>query len=135
MGMRNSLLVSQRAARDREAELYSGVTDSPPLDGDRWRLQDHLAHLAAWRRYTAEVLGTAPASWTDLIAAIEARTEEELHATRPGFPDRELWSIVPGNGHLHLAEHLAFIAEDRGDPAGADAAQVWARDLVAATFD
>ncbi|HEX6489116.1 MAG TPA: DinB family protein [Candidatus Dormibacteraeota bacterium] len=163
MPIRESLLLSQRSAQAKEAELYPLVGDS--LGEGEWGVKDHLAHLVAWREWAsdalrgefvslgevddfnakvyeatkdqaaAEVLSRSHKSWERLIGEIENLTEEELHRDIPDRPGRELWSVVPGNAHLHLAEHLAFIAEARGDQAAADAAQVWARDLVVETFD
>lgn len=163
MPIRESLLLSQRSAQAKETELYPHVGDS--LGKGEWGVKDHLAHMVAWREWAsralrgdaaflgevddfnakvyeatkdqpaAEVLSRSHESWERVIGDIENLTEEELHRELPGRPGRELWSVVPGNCHLHLAEHLTFIAEARGDQAAADAAQVWARDLVVETFD
>lgn len=163
LDLRAGLVASQRAAESKEAELYPRVTET--AGDDQWRIQDHLAHLAAWREHATEtlqghstpvddidaynarlydqtrdlspeeVLQRARTSWVRLIEMLETLTSEQLHAPLPGRADRELWTVVPGDGHLHLAEHLSFIAEAAGDAAGADAAQLWARDIVQASFD
>jgi hypothetical protein len=146
-GTRDALLAAQRGARDREAELYAVVTDEPvPADG-RYRVKDHIAHLAAWRRRAAgvlrgqgeqvadidawnarvhestqaqpaaQVVEEARASWADLISAVEAMTEEELHRPHPFNPDLELWVVVFANGDKHFEEHAGYIAELRSGQA------------------
>lgn len=146
-GVRDALLATQREARDREAALYADVHDEPlPADG-HYRVQDHLAHLAAWRRRAVEVLrrtgGERPSvdewnaeiydrtkeqpvegvlrdardSWDELIATIEAMTEEQLHEPHPFNPDFEVWFVVFANGNRHFDEHAGYIAALTGTPA------------------
>ena len=141
---REALLEQQYAARERESEIYPSVDDEPvPPDG-AWRVQDHLAHVAAWRRRAADVLRGAGEgitdvdawnarvyertrdlgaekvireardSWTDLISAVEELTEEQLHGPHPFNPDLELWVVVFANGDKHFDEHAGYIAEQRG---------------------
>ncbi len=143
MGTREALLDEQRAGRESEAGLYPAVDDEPvPPDGG-WRVKDHVAHVTAWRRRATDVLRGAgegitdidawnarvyertrdlPAekvvreardSWTDLIAAVEALTEEQLHGPHPFNPDLELWVVVYANGAKHLEEHAGYVAELR----------------------
>jgi tetratricopeptide (TPR) repeat protein len=163
--IRDALLAAQRIAEEKERNLHARAAEGNANRADEWRVQDHLAHLAAWRNHAADALrgdftpvddvdafnarvfeqtrSLAPdaaveqarASWERLLEALEERSEAELHQPVPTRADRELWSVVPGNGHLHLAEHLAFIAEAEGDRAAADAAQRWALDVVLDTFD
>ena len=139
-GVRDALLATQREARDREAALYADAHDEPiPADG-RYRVQDHLAHLAAWRRRAVEVLrrtggerpsvddwnaevyertkdqpvdqvlGDASDSWAELIATIEAMTEEQLHEPHPFNAEFEVWFVVVANGDRHFDEHAGYIA-------------------------
>jgi hypothetical protein len=141
MSTRESLLEQQRAAREAEAALYAAVADEPvPADGG-YRVKDHIAHVAAWRRRAADVLRGAgegitdvdgwnarayertrdlPAdevvreardSWSDLIGEIEKLTEEQLHGPHPFNPDLELWVVVFANGSKHFEEHAGYIAE------------------------
>jgi DinB family protein len=141
MATREALLDGQTAARESEAALYAAVVDEPvPPDG-AYRVKDHIAHLAAWRRRAADVLRGAgegiqdvdawnarvyertrdlPAeqvvreardSWTELITAVEDLSEEELHGPHPFNPDLELWVVVYANGDKHFDEHAGYIAE------------------------
>ena len=54
--MRQRLLVTIKASREREHELMAMCDDSPPPEPGVWTVKDHLAHLAAWRSYAAGVL-------------------------------------------------------------------------------
>ncbi len=57
--MRERLLATIAAAREREHELLAMCDDSPPPEPGVWTVKDHLAHLAAWRIYAARVLDAA----------------------------------------------------------------------------
>src|ERR1700737_4334242 len=54
--MRERLLATIAASREREHELVAMCDDSPPPEPGVWTAKDHLAHLAAWRIYAADVL-------------------------------------------------------------------------------
>lgn len=140
-GTRETLLEQQHAAREREAEIYPSVVDEPVSADGAYRVQDHLAHLAAWRRRAVEVLrrtgGQRPSiddwnaeiyeqtkdepveqvvreageSWDELIATVIAMTEEQLHEPHPFNPNLEVWVVVFANGSKHFEEHSEYIAE------------------------
>ena len=80
--MRDRLLATVAAAREREHELVAMCDDSPPPETGVWTARDHLAHLAAWRLYAAGVLdagrtgGKAP-QMADEIDAANARIYED----------------------------------------------------------
>lgn len=64
-GLKQRLLTTVAAAREREHELVTLCDDSPPVEPGLWTVKDHLAHVAAWRLYAAGVLdavrtGTTP---------------------------------------------------------------------------
>lgn len=54
--MRERLLSTVAASREREHELLAMCDDSPPREPGMWTVKDHLAHLSAWRIYAAQVL-------------------------------------------------------------------------------
>lgn len=86
-------------------------------------------------RSADDVLRAARASWSSLRNALSACTEDVLEQPRPKRPDLRTWQVVPGNAHEHLAEHLAYLAEERGDQAAAEAAARWSRDVTIEAFD
>ncbi len=90
-------------------------------------------HAANQKRSAADVKEVARASYRELEAAIEACTDEELARPRPGT-NGAVWEVVPGNGHLHLGEHLGFWHQAQGDERAAEAAQLWVRDVQGAAF-
>jgi tetratricopeptide (TPR) repeat protein len=45
-----------------------------------------------------------------------------------------VWEVVPGNCHLHVAEHLVFWYEAQGDDRAAEQAQLWALEVQEAAF-
>jgi len=53
--LKKKLLQTLVASQDRESELDKLGDDLRP-DPERWTAKDHLAHLAHWRRYAAQVL-------------------------------------------------------------------------------
>ena len=53
---------------------------------------------------------------------------------RPYRPDGQTWEVVPGNAHLHLAEHLGYLALERGDMRAAEEAARWGHDLDVGAF-
>jgi tetratricopeptide (TPR) repeat protein len=55
-GLKQRLLATVAAAREREHELVILCDDSPPVEPGLGTVKDHLAHVAAWRLYAARVL-------------------------------------------------------------------------------
>jgi tetratricopeptide (TPR) repeat protein len=72
------------AAQDRERELEKLADDVMSPDPDVWTAKDHLAHLAHWRRYAAQVLASVhsggPAPSADDVDGVNA----EVHAATRG---------------------------------------------------
>ncbi len=54
--LKQRLLSTIAASREREHELLAMCDDSPPPEQEVWTVKDHLAHLTAWRIYAARVL-------------------------------------------------------------------------------
>lgn len=54
--MKEKLLEALAETRRREAELEALCSDTPPDASGRWRPQDHLAHLNAWRERETQVI-------------------------------------------------------------------------------
>lgn len=86
-------------------------------------------YAAARALPAAAVIDSARRSWESLNDAVEACSEQVLRSPRPRRPQTLIWEVVPSNTHAHLAEHLGYLAEERGDTAGAEAAARWAHDL------
>jgi hypothetical protein len=84
--LKDRLIQSLHAAREREAVLLAFVDDSPPAEAGRWTARDNVAHLNAWREHGARALDAArlgtpfegPANDTDL----DARNAEIYEAHR-----------------------------------------------------
>jgi tetratricopeptide (TPR) repeat protein len=55
-GLKQRLLATVAASREREHELVALCDDSPPAEPGLWTVKDHIAHLTAWRLYAAAVL-------------------------------------------------------------------------------
>jgi hypothetical protein len=81
----------------------------------------------------AEVRAAHADSYAALIEAVRACSEEDLLRERPG-DGGEVWQVVPGNGHAHVAQHLSYLADDNGDPAAAEGAATWAYALDTELF-
>jgi tetratricopeptide (TPR) repeat protein len=78
----------------------------------------------------ASVLEEARRSWSTLEAALEACSEEDLLKPRIRRPERPAWQVIPGNTYFHIAEHLAYWHDERGEPDQSEAAALWAHDLA-----
>lgn len=107
---------------------------SPPQIVDE--LDEHNAKIYAETHDLPPevVLDEADRSWDELMASLEACTEEDLMKGRPRRPEQESWQIVPGNTYFHLAQHLDWWWSDQGDDAEAEAAARWAHDLAVEAF-
>ena len=74
--LKDRLVQSLRAARDKEAALLALTDDSPPSHAGQWTAKDNIAHLNTWRDHGVRALeaarcGTAfegPANDADLNA-------------------------------------------------------------------
>jgi tetratricopeptide (TPR) repeat protein len=78
--VKKGLLESLAASQEREIELEKVCDDATSPDPAVWTAKDHLAHLAHWRRYAAQVLTAAnadtPAPRPDDVDGVNA----EVHA-------------------------------------------------------
>jgi len=119
------------AWRDHAASILESVRSGEPapdstdeFDEENQRIFEANRDLDA-----AAVRAAVERSWDSLEAALEACSDEDLHRPRPGRPGRQVWEVVPGNAHAHLAEHLGYWHAEAGDDAAAEAAATWAHDL------
>jgi hypothetical protein len=103
----------------------SGVPLAEPEDIDA---RNAVIHAENRERGAALVLADARDSYGDLAGAIVACTEEQLAGARHG-PPGEVWRVVPGNGHAHLAQHLVQWYREHGDEDAAEATARWTRGL------
>jgi tetratricopeptide (TPR) repeat protein len=76
------------------------------------------------------VLEDARHSWATLETALEACSEEDLLKPRVRRPETPLWQVIPGNTYFHIAEHLGYWHDERGEPDQSEAAALWAHDLA-----
>ena len=163
---KDTLLAALAETRRKEGDLEALCTDAPVDPSGRWRAQDHLAHLAWSRQFSATVIDAvrtgkdvppdvedshndelylatrdqSPATaiagahraWDQYISVISACTEEDLQRPHPYQKDRKLVDGSPGD---HLGAHLMWCFLEAGDEEGAEAIQLWARDLSTRTLD
>jgi Protein of unknown function (DUF1706) len=76
--LRQLLLETIAAARERKREFLALCDDSPPSEPGLWTVKDHLAHLTAWRINLAQLLdagrtGTEAPRMDDDVQASNAR--------------------------------------------------------------
>jgi hypothetical protein len=89
-------------------------------------------------RSWAEALRQAEAASEQLIAQVEARSEDELRSTDalPWLAGRPVWQLIAGNGCVHpLAMHLGPFSIQRGDKAYAGRLQAEFAGLLDALDD
>jgi tetratricopeptide (TPR) repeat protein len=114
------------------AELQAVRTGTPApasvtedIDGGNAKIFEATRHQRA-----ESVLEEARRSWATLEAALEACSEEDLLKPRVRRPETPLWQVIPGNTYFHIAEHLAYWHDERGEPDQSEAAALWAHDLA-----
>lgn len=118
--------------RERDAKLIDAMRtggDVPPhFEGDL----STAIYEATHELPAATVISRAHGSWDELLAAVEASSEEDLERPHPHRPERKLIDGSPGD---HLGAHLMWVYLEAGDEKNAEAVQLWARDLSARLFD
>jgi tetratricopeptide (TPR) repeat protein len=114
------------------AELEAVRTGTPAaasvtedIDGGNAKIFEATRHQRA-----ASVLEDARRSWAALEAALEACSEEDMLKPRVRRPQAALWQVIPGNTYFHIAEHLGYWHDERGEPDQSEAAALWAHDLA-----
>jgi tetratricopeptide (TPR) repeat protein len=71
--LKKRLLQTLATSAERESELHRLSGELPPAEPNEWSAKDHVAHLAHWRRYAAQVLtavrsGAPPPDAADIDA-------------------------------------------------------------------
>jgi tetratricopeptide (TPR) repeat protein len=114
------------------AELEAVRTGTPApasvtedIDGGNAKIFEATRHQRA-----ASVLEAARHSWATLEAALEACSEDDLLKPCVRRPETPLWQVIPGNTYFHIAEHLGYWHDERGEPDQSEAAALWAHDLA-----
>jgi hypothetical protein len=122
----------EHAARTLDAVRLGNPVDGPAHESD---LDARNAEIYEAHRgdSAATVRAAAHDTYTALIAAVRACTDDDLLRERPGAGG-PVWRVVPGNGHSHVAQHLSYWAADRNDPAGAEKAARWGYDVDVELF-
>ena len=101
--MKAKLLRAIDEGRAREAELEALVVDQPANPDGRWNAKDHLAHLAWWRRRSAQTMDAirtgselpAPTPDTgDIQNAIIYAEVKDLSAAQVKQDAHESWDAV-----------------------------------------
>lgn len=86
--------------------------DDPYADED---VDEQNARMQAESRALSlsTVLADAPRAHAQLLAAVEALDDADLHdPARLGMPpDRQPWNVIAGNAHSHYAEHTPAIRD------------------------
>jgi tetratricopeptide (TPR) repeat protein len=67
--LKKRLLQTLAVSAEREGELHRLFGEPPPSDPNEWGARDHVAHLAHWRRYAAQVLTAVRTGGTQPDAA------------------------------------------------------------------
>jgi tetratricopeptide (TPR) repeat protein len=122
VALKDKLRHLMQAGREKEAsDLLPHVNDAPPSQPRRWTAKDNLAHLSAWRLTAAAELeavqtgSPAPASVSEDIDENNANVYEQ---------------VIPGNTYFHIAEHMSYWHDERGEAEQSEAAALWAHDLA-----
>jgi hypothetical protein len=120
------------AAAELEA-VRTGIPAPASLSVD---IDENNANVYEATRHqpAASVLDDARRSWTTLADAVEACTEDELLKPRIRRPEQPAWQVIPGNTFFHIAEHLGYWHDERGEPAQSEAAALWSHDLASKNF-
>jgi tetratricopeptide (TPR) repeat protein len=105
--------------------IPASLSVSEDIDENNAKVYGATRHQPA-----ASVLEAARRSWATLDAALEACSEEDLLKPRIRRPERPAWQVIPGNTYFHIAEHLAYWHDERGEPDQSEAAALWAHDLA-----
>ena len=117
--------------RERDAKMLDAIRTGgevpPEYEGDL------SAAIYEWThdQPAATVIANARRSWDLFETAIEACTDEDFERPHPYQQGRKLVDDSPGN---HLGAHLMWVLLEAGDEKGAEAVQLWARDLSARLF-
>jgi tetratricopeptide (TPR) repeat protein len=107
--LKKRLLETLVASQDREQELDQ-LVDDVRTDPERWTAKDHVAHLAHWRRYAAQVLTSVR------MGSLPPRADDvdEVNAGVHDANRERLADDVKESGHITYAE-LARAIEDCSD--------------------
>jgi hypothetical protein len=104
-----------RAPTDRE--LY-GVEEMPP-DPEGWDLDRENAEIYARYKETplADVMTFSGQAFADLVAAIEAVSDEDIARTgaQAWTGDSSLLDIIPGQSYAHYEQHADELKSISGD--------------------
>jgi tetratricopeptide (TPR) repeat protein len=111
-----------KAVRTRTPAPASVTED---IEGGNAKVFEASRHQRA-----ASVLEEARHSWATLETALEACSEEDLLKPRIRRPEQAAWQVIPGNTYFHIAEHLGYWHDERGEPDQSEAAALWAHDLA-----
>jgi tetratricopeptide (TPR) repeat protein len=115
----------RRDACELLGSARAGQPGRPISDLDARNAEIYEQH----REWPAErVLEAAQESATALLAALEDLPPAALLSNRSGS-ESPLWVWVLGDGHEHVADHLAMLAAQQGDDAAAEAAHLWAHEV------
>ncbi|HVD45748.1 MAG TPA: maleylpyruvate isomerase N-terminal domain-containing protein [Candidatus Limnocylindria bacterium] len=120
----------RRHAAEVLAAAHGGSPPPSAGDVDGLNAEVHAANLA---RPAVEVAEAARASYAQLARAIEDCSDDELLRPREGR-EGAVWEVVPGNGHMHVGEHLVFWYEAQGDDRAAEQAQLWTLEVQETAF-
>jgi hypothetical protein len=123
-------LIHMAMGRERQAALIetvrTGGSVPPPFEEGH----NDEVYAANRDRPASEVIEDADRSWKNLLAAVDASSDEDLERPHPHHPDRKLFDGSEGD---HLAAHLMWAHLDAGNEVAAEAAVRWAWDLSSRT--
>ncbi len=111
----------------RNGQPVEGPFDDSQIDGRNAEIYE--AHR---RDSSDEVRAGSATTYAALKQAVAACSDDELRRERPN--GGEVWRVVPGNGHAHVAQHVSSWLAEHDDAAGAEETALWAFTLETDLF-
>ncbi len=122
--------------REHAVRILDSVRLGGPVEGpfDDSQIDGRNAEIYEAHRYdSADVVrAAAVTTYAALKEAVAGCRDVELRRERP--TGGEVWRLVPGNGHAHVAQHVSSWLAEHDDPAGAEATALWAYTLETELF-
>jgi tetratricopeptide (TPR) repeat protein len=126
-------LVAWRQVAVAEMDAVRTGAQGPDVSDDD-EVENAKTYKKTHQQPAASIRAAGKSSWDQLATAVEACSESDLAKPRLRRSKQPLWQSIPNNTYYHLAEHLAYWHNDRGDSAAAEKAAKWGYDLATSTF-
>ena len=124
--MKERLLRTITAAREREAELAGSCGDAEATPGGRWSAKDHLAHLSWWRSRNADLMDAVRTGATMPPSVEDDAQNAVVHAEWLDRPTDEIKAAARASWDRVEAAVAACSEEDLQKPHPyADGFRLW----------